>query len=171
MKIVLDTGCIDFFLHDLKYDIFKKKIVQHEMQGDVITTTIINYAERKAGLNKWIEETKFPKKEVENQAQKERDRKIRKYRQILDFFDIIENDILYISKETAEIFANLRFKLKNDNSNNVSKGELKNMYNDIWIASLCIEYSCKLYTSNEKDFKKIKKVDSSLIFEHIQEQK
>jgi len=60
MKIILDTGCIDFFLHNNKgkYRNFKEKIVQHEMQDDIITTTIINYAERKAGLNKWIEEIK-----------------------------------------------------------------------------------------------------------------
>lgn len=171
MKIVLDTGCIDFYFHDDKdkYKNFREKIINQELSGNEICVTIINYAERISGLNKWIEEIKLPKKEMKNPARIKRDQKIAKIKQIKDFFRIIEENrnVLYLSKKTAEIFANLQFRLKNNNSNNVQKGELKSMHNDIWIASLYIEHSCKFYTSNIKDFKKIKKINNNLNFEHI----
>lgn len=150
MIIVLDTGCIDFFLHNdkNKYKDFKKKIVKHEKNGDTITTTVINYGERRAGLNKFMDTDK--------------------YKQIMEFLSTVEknDDLIFLSKKTAEIFADLRFKLKNNVDSNISKDELKSMHNDIWTASLCIEHSCKVYT-DDKDFKKIKNVDKKFDFEYV----
>lgn len=148
MIIVLDTGCIDFFLHDSKYKEFKRKIFEHEKKGDTIATTIINYAERKSGLNKWIGDEKF--------------------KQIIAFFDTVKKnkDLLFLSEKTANLYADIHYKIKFQ-KNSISDGDLKSMHNDIWIASLCIEHSCKIYTSNKNDFKKIKEVDESLNFEYV----
>lgn len=147
MKVVLDTGCIDFFLHDTKYQYFKDKIREHEeIKGEIVTITIINYAERKAGLEKFARN--------------------KKYLQILEFLKIVCDNLFYISKETAEIYATLYHKIKDDSSSNVSDDERKRMQNDLWVASLCIEHSCKLYT-DDKHFFKIKKIDNKLDFEYI----
>lgn len=150
MKAILDTGCIDYFLHDTKYKNLRGKIREHqEIRGDIVTITIISYAERKSGLSKHME--------------------ARKYLQIIEFLKIVEDDLLYISREAAEIYATLHHKIKNTPSSNVSDDERKRMQNDLWIASLCIKHSCKLYT-DDKDFFKIKNVDDRLDFEYVPEE-
>lgn len=170
MKIVLDTGCIDLFLNNRVSELsdFQKQIQEHELSGDDICVTIINYAERMAGIKQWMSEIKFPKKEQNNSAKKNRDYKIAKIKQIEDFFKILKENgnILNISNKTAHFYSDLHSKLSLAN-NNISKGELKNMHNDLWVTSLCLENSCKLYTCNNKDFEKIGNIDDSLNFEVI----
>jgi predicted nucleic acid-binding protein len=153
--IILDTGCIDS-LFDEKYKDFSESIKKSEDDGKTITTTIFNYAERESGF-----------KHLEQQGSVS-DKKRYLWRKILDFFDILKknNDLLYPSEETAKIYAELHFNLKNNREINISKGELKNMHNDLWIASLCIENDAKLY-SMDKDMLKIRSIDDRLDIEIV----
>jgi predicted nucleic acid-binding protein len=173
--IILDTGCIDLLLcrEGGKYTSFQKKVKRHELKGRTIGTTIINYAERQSGLKKWENQIHFPEKEIEkekNKAEEQRQYKLAKIRQINDFFRIIDdNDSLFgITKNTAIIYANLFFEIKENFLSNVSKKERKSMHNDIWIASICLEHKAKLYTSNKKDFEKIKNIEPNLDVEYVE---
>ncbi len=154
--IILDTGCIDF-LFDGEHEglsQFTKKSIDN---GEIVTTTVFNYAERESGFKHW---------ERQGYVQ-EKTRYF--WKKILDFFDILKenNDLLYPSEKTAQIYADLHFALKNNKNSNVSKGELKNMHNDLWIASLAIEHTAIIYTKNKKDFEKIKIIDKRLRYKHL----
>lgn len=171
MKIVLDTGCIDLFLKDRDggyFSDFQQTIQKHELQGDDVCITIVNYGERMSGLKKILKEIRFPKKEEDNSAKKERDNKVRKINQIEQFLKIIKrnHNVLNISYKTAEIYSEIHHKLSITN-NNISQGQLKSMHNDLWIASLCLESTCKLYTS-DKDFEKIWYVDNNLNYKIVE---
>jgi predicted nucleic acid-binding protein len=175
MKIVLDTGCIDLFLEDRVKELskFQKQIQEHELSGDDVCLTIINYAERMAGIKWWIEELKLPKKERENSAKEKRRSVIAKIQKFEGFFEIVKENknILNFSYRTAEIYAtlfkNVKLSVTKTFSERGLKCFMKKMHNDLWVASLCIENSCKLYTCDKNDFEKIKDIENALNLEII----
>jgi len=158
--ILLDTGCIDLLLNRKGGGLtdFQKIIKDHEQYGNSVGTTAINCGERRSGLKAW-EDQEYVKEDTKYL-----------WRKILEFFVIVEsrNMLFSPSNKTAEIYADLHYKMKSDKENNVQKGELKNMHNDLWIASICIENSAKLYTNDKRDMSKIKNIEPSLDIEYIQ---
>ncbi len=157
--IILDTGCIDLLLNRKggKYSHFQKMVKQNERQGWEIGTTIINYAERLSGVKEW-ENKKFIHEDTKYL-----------WRKILNFFNVLidKNILFHPSIKAGRFYADLHYKIKSSKKNNVQLEELKRMHNDLWIASICLEQRATLYTTNNKDFQKIKDIEPDFEFQYI----
>jgi len=122
MNIVLDSDILIYFLKGKK-DIVNKVLSFNE---DNLYITIINYTELLFGV--------YNSQKIESNYQK--------------VYPFLQNfNILYFDKKSAEIFAQLKSKLKKDGN------IIADM--DLMIASITISNEAVLFTNNLKHFKRL----------------
>lgn len=153
MKIViLDTWCIDLFYNHTHID-FQNEIQDLEANWYIISTTMFNYGERLSWIKKYSYQKKINSQENEFSIHC-----------FYKFFDE-KREILYPDKNTSNFYAEIRCWLKNILK--LSSWEIKCLHNDIWIASIGIQYNAIIYTTNKNDFEKMKEVHPSILFKFI----